>query len=142
MTLGVSEESLVWRQEVQLSSIIQALLHLSPSPAQIFPLKYERSYHWPSVFKPGKIICHFRSGTTTPNKANNNHKVPSGNCCKGLSFSFNERVFLPSSYSLFPSAYEETTLTPSSERPNTRIKATKKYHQVTTIHLMSQGLKN
>lgn len=87
------------------------LLHPSPSPAQIFPLNYERSYHWPSTWK---IICHVSSAPTAPNKTNNNHKVPSGDCWKGLSFSSKVRIFLPSSYSLFPSAHEETTLVPSA----------------------------
>lgn len=87
------------------------LLHPSHHPAQIFPLNYESSCHWPSVFKLGKVICHFSLGPTTSNK---NNKTPRGKCWKGLSFPSNERVFLPSLHSLL--GHEKTTLAPSSGR--------------------------
>lgn len=80
-------------------------------PSSDFP---PRGYHWSTLFKPEKITGQLSSEATTPNRTNHNNKVPPGNCWKGLSFSSNERVFLPYSHSLFPSAHEETTLAPSS----------------------------
>ena len=124
--LGVSEQSLIWREEVQRVTELHhpTLLHPSPSPA---PSTTRPSSDVPSklckvpplalVFKPGKkIICHFSLWPTNPSETSNNHKVPHRNCWQGLSFSSNEKEFLPSSHSLFPSAHEETLLAPSSGR--------------------------
>lgn len=93
------------------------LLYPSPSPAQIFPLNCERRYHWSSLFKPEKkVICHFCSGPSTPNKTYNHHKVPHKNCWKGFLSLPTKGYFFPLPTPSFPQHNEETTFAHSSGR--------------------------